>query len=459
MTRNPLGRGRYGERGSSVTLWIEGGRIVAQWRERGTRKKRSWANTVANRAEAKAWADRFGELRRDKADTAPVTTSDLWRRYAEAEYPTLRPRSQALYREYFRRWEVFAAAESIAEDLGPETMARFRADLEGKGLAPNTIGQTLRTVKMVYAWALRHRVIERNDVRDYRFKVAKEKRTTAPAEYRAEDLAGLLKALPLDRATTWRAHAVLVLCGYQGVRQNAVLHLRWEDVDLEARTVVWRSAWDKVGKEWSQPLRDASVAVLGAAKERAGGDWVFPAGSSKSKQPTYSAQSLWAALRNAEMNAGIRHLPRRAAHGLRRMVFNDVLAETGDIGTAMAAINDSDLRVASGYVRKRDDKLADAFKTLDEKAPQQHSAPEVVAAPEMQTAIPQRDSRKHRSAPRRNRTFNLADQRIAPEGQVPLDSTTYASGIAPKVPEPAPNPDSQEHPNSTSGAARHVKHP
>jgi integrase len=364
--RNPLGKGRYGERGRSVTLWIEGDRIVAQWRAHGARRKRSWANTAAHRAEAKAWAERFGELRRDRAQTAPLTTAELWARYAEAEFPTLRPRSQQLYTEYWRRWEVFAAAESIAEDLGPETMARFRASLEARGLAPSTIGQTLRTVKLVYAWGYRHRLLAQNDVRDYRYKIAKERRTTAPAEYRSADLTSLLVHLPLDRATTWRAHAVLLLCGTQGVRQKAVLHLRWEDIDAETKTVTWRAAFDKVGREWTQPLRQASLAVLEVARARSeGSPWVFPAGSKKSRSPVYSAQGLWAALRGAEQAAGIPHLARRAAHGLRRMLFNDVLESSGDIGTAMAAIGDTDLRVASRYLKRRDDRLAEAFKRLD----------------------------------------------------------------------------------------------
>jgi integrase len=167
-------------------------------------------------------------------------------------------------------------------------------------------------------------------------------------------------------ATTWRAHAVLALCGWQGARQNAVLHLRWDDLDLEAGAVVWRARWDKVGREWVQPLRAGSIAVLRAVQERTGGHgWVFPAASRKSGREVYSAQSLWSALRRAERAAGITHQGRRGAHGLRRMLFNDVLAATGDIGAAMAAIHDTDLRVASRYLQGRDDRVREAFAVLD----------------------------------------------------------------------------------------------
>jgi hypothetical protein len=47
------------------------------------------------------------------------------------------------------------------------------------------------------------------------------------------------------------------------------------------------------------------------------------------------------------------------------MLFNDVLGVTGDLGAAMAAIHDTDLRVASRYLQGRDDRVREAFAVLD----------------------------------------------------------------------------------------------
>jgi integrase/recombinase XerC len=373
--------GRFGSHGETVSVRVVGDRVVALWRVHGVRTRKTWANTPAHRKEAVAWAETFAATRfQRKQAPALVTTGQLWERYAAAEFPVLRPRSQKLYAEYWRRWATFATPESIAEDLGAGTVAAFRAQLETRErkLAPSTIGQTIQIVKVVYAWGARHGLLARNGVREFRYKVAKEQRLPPPEEYRGDDLAALLAQLPLDRATTWRAHAALALCGNQGARQNAVLHLRWEDVDLEGGLVTWRARWDKTGREWTQPLRDGSIVVLRAAWERTGpAGWVFPSGSGKSRRPTYSPQSLWAALRRAEEAAGIAHRPRRAAHGLRRMVFNDVMEVTGDVAAAMAAIHDTDLRVASRYVKGRDDRVRAAFRALDEaKGPRNATAPE-----------------------------------------------------------------------------------
>ena len=40
------------------------------------------------------------------------------------------------------------------------------------------------------------------------------------------------------------------------------MHLRWENVDLEAGVITWRAQYDKVGHEWSQPIRDGARTAL-----------------------------------------------------------------------------------------------------------------------------------------------------------------------------------------------------
>ena len=63
------------------------------------------------------------------------------------------------------------------------------------------------------------------------------------------------------------------------------------------------------------------------------------------------------------------HLELRAAHGLRRMVVNDILRETsGDLEPAAQFIGDRDLKVVRGpYRRERDDQLAALADQLDRR--------------------------------------------------------------------------------------------
>lgn len=372
--RVPLGS--HGERPYTVTVYVERERVWCLWRDRGRRRKESWPDSTRNRRLAVAWAKGFAKARRlEDKPPAPMTVGALWDAFVAAEFPTLRPKTQQLYTDYFRAWSVFVTPEAVAEDLGVKTVTEFKRNLEGRGWAPNTMHRAIQTVKTVYAWGMRSEHISRNGVRDYRFKTAKEKRREKPAEYRGEELAAILAQLPLDRATTWRAGAVLALCGYQGARVNAVLHLRWEDIDFEAGTIRWRPEWDKLGRDETSPIRAPTRAVLGAIRHWTGGEgWIFPRGSDRNRGPVYGHQALIVALRAAEQRAGVARMPYRGPHGLRRMLFNDVLGVTGDVGAAMAAIRDTSLQVASKYLRSREDQVAVAFAKLDGTAPERPPA-------------------------------------------------------------------------------------
>lgn len=391
MTRKPLGKGSYGGHGRTVRLWIEGRLIRAQYRERGKRRTKSWPNSPANRSYAKAWAAAFVEARERPVEIPRLTVRELWLRYQKAEWDTLREKSHRVYAHGWRAWEVFVTPQAIAEDLGMLTVGEFRADRVRAGWALSTTRKAIDVVKIVYLWGLRAKLLNRNEVRDYRFKIAKEDRVAGPAEYSQEEFRRILAELDLASRTEWRARAVLEICGLQGARQNAVLHLQKADVDFDQAVITWRAEWDKVGDAWEQPMRPRTMAVLQAVlrwHERLGLDtpWYFPAGSRKNvASPVYSAQSLWAALRKAEEAAGIPHQDRRGAHGFRRMLFGDVLAATGSVADAMNTINDRDLRVTSRYNKRRLGQVRETFAKLDRNSTQTATAPEPGAAPKTVT--------------------------------------------------------------------------
>jgi len=365
----------YGARGRKIRVFREtGGEMIrVQWREKGYVKTRSWPNTAAGKAEAKAFARGTAD-RRIGLETAPkLTLREMWRKYEDDRFQHLRPRSQALYREYWNYFETMWGRGFIAEDATRDMLVKLRKVLDARGLAVTTVGEIVRTVKRVYRWAEGSEIIARNRMHGYEYRVAKERRAASPAEYRAEDFTKLLAAFRPELASQWRAYAVLAICGYQGARQNAVLHLRWADIDLEGRLITWRSRWDKLGREWTQHLRDGTLAVLELAtahrrREAYTGPWVFWAASAKSEQPTYSQQSLWRALLEAEKRAGIAHERRRGAHGLRRLLAGDVNALTGDPMLALHAIGDTDIRQARRYLKERHDRVRDVFEELDRNA-------------------------------------------------------------------------------------------
>lgn len=371
MTRKTLVS--YGPSRATVRVFTEGDLVRVQWRESGRVLTKSWANTPAGRTEAKAWAKGFAESRefRRVGASQRLTLRQLWERYTAAEFPLLRENTKRLYGEAWRRWEFMMGAKMVAEDANVESVAAFRRELEEKHkLAVNTVRMAVRAVKTVYAFGLRTEIIARNRIEGYRFKVAKEKRPKPPAEFTPAEFGRILAALDATRAGQWRAFVALALCGYQGARQHAVLHLQWSDIDLEAGVIHWRAEWDKMGNEWTQPIREQARKALEAAwRWRAmlgyNGPWVVPAPRSKGETP-YDKQTLWWNLKEASKRAGVEKLRWRAGHGFRRMLATDVHELTGDPLLAMRSIGDTDIRQAETYIKTRDGSVAKAFAALDE---------------------------------------------------------------------------------------------
>jgi integrase len=350
--------------------------IAVLWTD-GTRKARAFPKTKDGRAEAVAFAEGVhAKLKARGTETAPaaapLTVEQLFGAFAESEFAELRPNSQRLYREHWATWQAFVGPHTVAQDCGRANMVSLRALLQHpkrlpKPYAATTFAALVTAVKRVYRWADEHERIARADVLKYRFKIAKDARPAKRAEYRADELEAVLAALPLTDAGSWRAHVVLALAGYQGVRQHAARHLRWDDIDLAAGTIRWVPTWDKLGRDRVQPMRAPVRAMLEqlVALGRQTSEWVVPAVQGRNRQAVYSIQSVYVRLRAAERALGIAHKPGRGGHGFRKLLAGEVAALSGNVKLALNAIGDTDMRQAEVYVLERDDQMRAAFDGLD----------------------------------------------------------------------------------------------
>jgi integrase len=380
---------RLGQHGRRVRVWRVAGtdKVSVQCRAEGITK--SYRGQDAE-AKAMGFAKRLVEgFGRELTPTPKLTVSDLWERYtSSSDYRQLRPRSQALYKEAWRLFTDVVPTDSDARAVNVATLETVRTAHEdgkrertGRPYALNTIRKSISIVKGVFAWAERVELLEKDRVHQFRFKVAKDKRPVAPPEYTKEEFAKLLGALSFDKASQRYAHVVLACCGYQGARINAVLHLRWEDVDFDAAIeidgkpvqtglIIWRARFDKQGNEWDQPMRApfrAILARLWESVDRPATGWVFPPRQANSASETYRVTSFWWTLRAAEVRAGVTLHPGRAAHGFRRMVAGDVAEATGSALSAMQAIGDRDIRLSDRYVKHRRGGVAKSLNSLDRK--------------------------------------------------------------------------------------------
>jgi integrase len=351
------------------------GYVFAQWYDHGgKRRTKAWPRTTVGRAEAKAWAEGFAERRASPRRITPLTVRQLWERYIGAQ-THLRPRTLQLYAEHWPRWELFLGRDFIAEDASKETVDQFRAALAKIGLSVGHVRRIVQTVKTVYAWADTRELLARNRLMGYRFQVAKEDRPKRPAEYRRGEVERIVAQLSPQKSEEWRPWAALTIAALQGARERAILHLTWDDVDLERWRVTRRARFDKTGREWVQPLTLGAYSALPTARwwrdrDRETRPWVFYSPwahkrCGREEPGVYGAQALWLALRKAETHAGVPHVPFRAVHGFRRGVAGDVARASGDAWLGVQFIGDRDPDRIADYVLERGDELERAVRLLD----------------------------------------------------------------------------------------------
>lgn len=358
--------------GVRVLLDPWSGRIVVQWYEQRRRRVKWWP--LKSRASAIAWAEAFANGRIVGQHSQRLTLSQVWTRYTTAMFKTLRPRTQDLYTEHWNRWAMFCGSSLVAEDAGLELVDRFRTSMTR--LAPGHQQRIIRDVKTVYAWAEARELITRNRLASYRFRIAKEDRRPKPAAYTRAEAEKLIGQFRPQVREQWRPWCVLVFAAYQGRRQRAILHLKWDDVDWKRARVRWVAEYDKNGEEQWQPLTLAGYcALLTAWNWRHFDDrvtpWVFYSPWSSKRcgreaSGVYGAQALWLALTKAEQRAKIPHKPYRAAHGLRRGVGKDAAALMGDPMAGLNWLNDRDPKQIQTYVQPRAEDYATITNSLDE---------------------------------------------------------------------------------------------
>lgn len=364
-----------GPRGAMVRLFVSTKdgmqKYVVQWGPKGARQQESFPYSKEGKLEAEAFFKAFGdELARKPEQKTKPTNRQLWTAYITSEGEHLRARSRQLYAGSWRTWEQFAGSEAIAEGTTVQRIAEFRKALEAQGLATASVYSIVCNVRVVFNWAERTELIEKNRWHLYLFKVAKEKRTKPRAEYRSDEFLRIWAALDPTRRGQWRAWGLVGLLGIYGNRQNELLNLQWSW--LYGDQVRIPPEYVKTGDEGTLTLFPLSRQILDVARgwaEKDGytGPFVFYPGRRHNQEPHYSIQSLTTALHDAEARAGVEQVRWRAGHGFRRGLVGDLVDQTGDVTLALQAIRDRDIRMAERYRVRRNDRIDDAVRQRAER--------------------------------------------------------------------------------------------
>lgn len=204
------------------------------------------------------------------------------------------------------------------------------------------------------------------DLRSY-FRFARERRyrrTDPMAEIaRARTPRYLPRPLPMAHAYRLRSaatslslrHRVIVdLALYAGPRRAEIAHLRWDDVDLEARRIRFMG---KTG-EGVVPLHECLVPLLQTWRMAVWpSEWVFPSNRGGPMRPA----SIWRFVKEAGAAAGVRV----TTHMLRHSFATELLEAGSDVRRVQELLRHASLASTQIYTKVSVGRLEEDVARLD----------------------------------------------------------------------------------------------
>lgn len=251
-------------------------------------------------------------------------TTEEWLRYwitdiaprTKRKGELIRERTLIGYRSYIETWLIPYLGRVKLQQLTPDHVRAMYATMRKLGKSETTI----RQAHAILHRALRVAMLEGRVVRNAADMSDSPSAETNPTPHLEVEEARLVLASASGGRELVRAICALVL----GLRQEEALGLRWEDVDLEARTLrIERGVQRQIRKglvvtdvksrtsRRTLPLDPAVAAAFAGLQMVSGGEgWIFP--GFRPGMPTDPRQDH-AAWKDLLQRAGVRSIPLRGA--------------------------------------------------------------------------------------------------------------------------------------------------
>jgi integrase len=273
-----------------------------------------------------------------------MTLAELFERYADLR--NLDAKTMALYGMLLERLRAFLGHEPTVADLDDLTISRYlraRAtqSCRGRVVRPATVQKD--KVMLAAAWNLAARkrwVAEFPELP--RIKVPKSIPTGRA--YTADDVAKLIRRARHRKGRTggkpsaWWWATIIYMAYCTGERATALMSLRWGEIDLERRRVVFKGETRKGQTHDIERDFTADLAAMLALKQGQPEDLVWPWDRCKG--------SLWTSLKLLCRLAGVKY---RGFHGLRRTRAS-YAALAGGKAAATQVLDHSDPKLQERYV-------------------------------------------------------------------------------------------------------------
>jgi integrase len=323
---------KTGEKGRNrVRMFLWGDSIWIDYRENGRRVRKDLGHAELDRAKRLADEVAAGLGQLDQiGPPAALSVAKLFETYETEVTPTKAPATQAHDRRALKLFRKCWGGSAVVSSLDRRDWDRFiqlrrTGALTGYKARDGVIGQNLRLLLAVMHWAEAVRVkgkpmLERNPFAGCSVPAESSPRRPMLTEdefQRVRDVAARVhRYCPL----------FLTLAHETGHRGDAIAQLRWSDVDLAKRTILWREDSDKTDYQHVTPISAECAEALKAAQREArtiGDSWIFPAPRDASKPiGRFRVRDWW---RRLEALAKLERIPGRGWHSLRRKFATDLI--------------------------------------------------------------------------------------------------------------------------------------
>jgi integrase len=231
---------------------------------------------VSTRTTSKSEALEF--FRTFKFEQKPVSRKVLFKnfetKFIEYASRTFSPGHVALYQKAFLHFNKFFGNIPLKAITGYHwdkfKIERQKSHLKDHTTSPVTINIELRCLKASLNTAVRWNMLESNPF-------AKQKQCpvpeTLPTFFTKEEIQILMNSI----TAIWLKEIVLFAV-MTGLRQGEIIHLRWQDVQFERRTISIQSSEvfrTKTGKRRVIPMNDMTYALLQKKLTERMGNFVF----------------------------------------------------------------------------------------------------------------------------------------------------------------------------------------
>ena len=275
----------------------------------------------------------------------PMPLPELLERYALLRQ--LKPKSVDLYEMLLDRVKKFLGREATTDDLDDLIISRYlkwRAETPGwrnRLPSPASVRKDRVMLAAIWTYAAKKRIAAEFPELP---KVKVPKRLPTGRAYTADDVAALVRRARLRCGRTggvpsgwwWATIIYAIYC--TGERLEATMSLRWADVDLERRRVVFRGETRKGSTRDIERQITPDLAKMLALHRRADADLVWPWDR--------HTKSQWASLKLLCSKAGVKY---RGFHGLRRTAAS-YAALAGGRSAATQLLDHSDPNLQRVYV-------------------------------------------------------------------------------------------------------------